>query len=145
MIRTRTARRGAVVLAAVSLAAATGCTPAGGGQTTQPPPTTASVTFTTSFSSSGAPKCTVGSVQWSATPVSVPQGQGNASAVTASEAGHDIQPSGGRCGLNHRFTDLRPGRWRLGVVAGLASGTCEADLPAGLTFVGLEAGACSVR
>lgn len=145
MSRTPIGRLHAVALTAAAMTAAAGCTSVGGGPPDQPAPATATVAFTTSFSASGAPKCTTGPIHWSAVPVSVSQGQGNASAVDETEPGHDIQPSGGRCGLSHRFTDLRPGRWRLSVVAGVASGTCDADLSPGLMFLKFEDGGCSAR
>ncbi|MER7367651.1 hypothetical protein ACGFI3_25010 [Nonomuraea wenchangensis] len=46
--------------------------------------------------------------------------------------------------MSHQFSDLRPGRWRIWVAAGLATGACEADLKAGHTFVALERGTCKV-
>jgi hypothetical protein len=47
--------------------------------------------------------------------------------------------------LQHQFSGLRPGRWRLAVAAGVASGACDPDLWAGLTFVAFSAGTCSMR
>ncbi|MFC7532434.1 hypothetical protein [Actinoplanes sp. GCM10030250] len=140
--RIRTLTIATVTAAALTLAAGA-CQPGGGG-TAPPAPTTASATFTTSFASLGAPKCTAGPIDWSAAPITVPAGPGNGQPVTTTQPSSEFFPSGGRCQLQYRFTDLRPGRWRLGVAAGVASGVCEADLKAGLTFVTTTAGSCSV-
>ncbi|MEH1056849.1 hypothetical protein V6U89_16780 [Micromonospora sp. CPCC 206171] len=109
------------------------------------PPTTATVSLTTSFASLGAPKCTAGPIQWSAVPISVPAGPGDGGPVNATQPPYEFSPSGDRCVLQYSFTDLRPGRSRLGVAAGVATGVCEADLKAGLTFVTVTAGSCSVQ
>jgi hypothetical protein len=133
------------VTTALLAAVAGGCTPATGGSGAPPGPVTASAMLTTSFSSSGAITCTAGPIQWSAVPVALSPGEGNTSAVTDTEPRHDIQPSGGRCTLSHRFTDLRPGTWRFTVAAGVANGTCDANLAPGLTFIGFDGGVCSTR
>jgi hypothetical protein len=131
----------AIVMTAAALTFAAGACQTGGGGTA---PTTATATFTTSFASLGAPKCTAGPIDWSATPINVPAGPGKGQPVITTQSASEFFPSGGRCQLQYRFTDLRPGRWRLGVAAGVASGVCEADLKAGLTFVTTTAGSCSV-
>lgn len=138
---------GALTAAAALTLTAGGCALVGGGKPQPPPapPTTATVSLTTSFASLGAPKCTAGPIQWSAVPVSVPAGPGDGGPVNATQPPYEFSPSGDRCVLQYSFTDLRPGRWRLGVAAGVASGVCEADLKAGLTFVTVTAGSCSVQ
>jgi hypothetical protein len=122
------------------------CSPLGGGAT-QPPkaPTTVTIDVSTSFGSLGAPKCTAGPNQWSATPVAVPAGAGRSTAITETEPFHEFFPTGDQCVLSHRFSDLQPGRWRISVQAGVASGACESDFKAGPAFVTFTGGACSVR
>ena len=144
MFRTRVNSVRAAAGAALVAAAATACTPATGAGTVTPP-TTASVSLTTSFASGGAAQCTAGPIQWSAAALTVPAGPGTTTPSPVTDPFHTFTPSAGRCQLQHRFDDLRPGRWRLTVVAGVASGTCETDLPAGLTFVGITGGTCSTR
>ncbi|MEH1056839.1 hypothetical protein V6U89_16730 [Micromonospora sp. CPCC 206171] len=137
---------GALTLTA-ALAAAGGCALFGGGSgTPPPPPTTTTISVTTWFASQGAPKCTAGPIQWNAAPLTVPpNGDGTATAVNDVDAYHEFLPSGDRCQLQHMFSSLRPGRWRITVAAGLASGVCESDFPAGTKFVGFSGGVCSIR
>ena len=130
--------------AAVVAAAASACIPAAGAGPAAPP-TTASVSLTTSFASGGAAQCTAGPIQWSAVALTVPPGPGTTTPSPVTDPFRTFAPSAGQCQLQHRFDDLRPGRWRLTVVAGVASGTCDTDLPAGLTFVGITGGSCSTR
>ncbi|MEV4552247.1 hypothetical protein [Nonomuraea wenchangensis] len=110
----------------------------------QPPPSSATVTATTWFSSLGGPKCTHSGIQWGATPISLGEGSGTTTPVAVTETATEWTAVGDRCTMSHQFSDLRPGRWRIWVNAGLATGACEADLKAGHAFVALERGTCKV-
>jgi hypothetical protein len=108
----------------------------GSSGTPPPPPTTATVSVTTSFAASGASMCTVNAISWLATPVMVPtKGDGTATAVTAQDKNLSFFPSGDRCKLDHTFSSLRPGTWRITITSGEA---CESSFPAGTKFVSFE-------
>ncbi|MFB9356769.1 hypothetical protein [Actinoplanes nipponensis] len=128
---------GALTVAAALTATMGGCWSTQGGSGPPPPPTTATIVLTTSFASGGAVKCTAGP-QWSATPVTVPpKGDGTATAVNVVDDRREFFPSGDRCQVQHTFTSLRPGRWRVSVTSvGDGSGSCETEFPAGTKFVG---------
>jgi len=110
------------------------------------PPTVAAVQVSTSFSSSGAPTCsdTTGTT-WQAIPLAVPAGPGKSSPIAdAVPPSGNFPPNSGRCYLSHLFTGLQPGKWRIAVIAGSASGACDTDIKAGHTRVEFVDGACSV-
>jgi len=108
------------------------------------PPDTATIVPASSFAWSGT-KCvdTLGT-RWGATPVSVPAGPGSSRPVAETDPPKEWLASGGLCRMSHTFRGLQPGRWRVWVDAGVASGACEADFAARQTWINLANNACEV-
>jgi hypothetical protein len=132
----------ALAVSACGLIGGTG----GGPPPPQPPaPTTVSLDVSTSFASSGGVKCVSSTPnQWGVVPLAVAPGAGRSTPLTEEDKPKEWSPSGGRCVMSYRFADLQPGRWRVWVAAGVASGTCEADFKAGTSWVVFLNGVCSV-
>jgi hypothetical protein len=140
----RTAARTGVGCIAVVAAFGTGgvaCTGGGGGGNPPAPPTTARIFASTSFSSLGAPKCTVSTGStWGLTPIAVNPGSGISTALAEKDPPADITASGGVCTIQHQFSNVQPGRWRISVAAGSASGSCDKDVTAGVVSVDVSRG-----
>lgn len=119
----------AIALPAATMVVLVGC----GGGGTVPPPTTTTLAVSTSWSSQGTARCTDSSgITWQVEPISVQTGPGRATADTVTQPPQgEFFPTGGRCTVTHTFTDLALGRWRVSVNAGIASGSCEKQLPPG--------------
>jgi hypothetical protein len=110
-----------------------------------PPPTTADIRVSTSFPYYGSGFCEVDSTtQWGAVPLSVPPGPGRSTPITEQSQADKWLPSSDKCEISHDFNNFQPGKWRVWVAAGTASGTCEADFKAGASWVTFINGACSV-
>jgi hypothetical protein len=138
---------GGLLVLATGVTGASACGGGGGGtgRGNTPPPTTVSINASTSFPSSGGTKCTDRTgTQWGATPVAVPAGPGKSTSVAETDPPTEWFPTGDRCVMQHSFSGLQPGRWRIWVAAGTASGVCESDLKAGWASVSFSNGACSV-
>lgn len=115
---------------------------AGGVIPPNPAPTTATIYAYTAFTALGQ-WCTADNVVWSATPIAVPAGTGKSTPSSETRNYGRFLPTGGTCSLNYVFPNLQPGKWRLTVVAGSASGACEANFAAGNSRVDFSSG-CSV-
>jgi hypothetical protein len=111
-----------------------------------PEPPTVDVVITAAFEALNVPSCADDqSTEWSAIPLAVGSGKGVARSIkeTTAPVGTGL-PSNGKCKLVHTFSNLAPGRWRITVDAGVASGVCEADLRAGRVVASLTDDACTV-
>jgi hypothetical protein len=108
----------------------------GGCYTTTGPvsaPTTATVSTSAWFPSSGAPKCVAGAT-WTYQLLSATGTDGSGDSIREDQPMKDFFPTNGRCVVSdfepaHGFQPpLRAGRWRISVLLGVASNTCDVDL-----------------
>ena len=137
---------GAVLLIGAMLCSCTARRSVDRGSTSPPEPPTVDVVITAAFEALNVPSCADDrGTQWSAIPLAVGSGRDMARPIkeTTDPVGTWL-PSNGKCQLVHTLSNLAPGRWRITVDAGIASGVCEADLRAGRAVVSLTDDACTM-
>jgi hypothetical protein len=109
-------------------------------------PQTATVTARAGYPAAGAAKC-VADVSWGYQLVAASGTEGSSESIRTPGEQTTFVPSfsTNSCDLDNRQVGLRPGRWRISVRVGIASNSCEIDLPAGDRSVTFTYGSAGCR